>query len=182
VNRARLRALAAAACAVWASCACPVLAQTVADAKFVRSEIRVGGNVERVLVLSVEDLQRIPVQHLEERRIVGAPGNGTESLRRFTGCRLRDVLDAAVLTERTRRDLRRSYVVAAASDGYEVVFSWGELYNSPAGDGVLVVYAIDGAPLPDGEGRIALVSLNDTRPGPRHVKWLARIDVRQASN
>ena len=28
------------------------------------------------------------------------------------------------------------------------------------------------------EGRIALVSLKDTRPGPRHVKWLQSIELR----
>jgi hypothetical protein len=32
-------------------------------------------------------------------------------------------------------------------------------------------------PLGDDEGRIALVSLKDARPGPRHVKWLSAIDV-----
>jgi hypothetical protein len=42
---------------------------------------------------------------------------------------------------------------------------------------VLVVYERDGAPLPDDEGRIALVSLKDTRPGPRHVKWLQAVEV-----
>jgi hypothetical protein len=121
----------------------------------------------------------------------GAPSAGAQpaadakfvtSEDRVTGCRLRDVLDAAVLAEKVRRDLRKSYVIASARDDYAVVSSWGELYNSPIGDGVLVVDEIDGAPLPDSEGRIALVSLNDTRPGPRHVQWLARIDVRLASD
>jgi hypothetical protein len=46
------------------------------------------------------------------------------------------------------------------------------------GDGVLVVYERDGGPLDGTEGRIALVSLKDTRPGPRHVKWLQSIELR----
>ena len=33
--------------------------------------------------------------------------------------------------------------------------------------------------LRDGEGRIALVSTVDNRIGARHVKWLARVDVRR---
>ena len=65
--------------------------------------------------------------------------------RRYTGCLLRDVLNAAKPTESKPRELRRSYVVAAASDGYEVVFSWGELFLSPAGENVYVVYERDGA-------------------------------------
>ena len=37
----------------------------------------------------------------------------------------------------------------------------------------------DAVPLREGEGRFALVSLADVRPGPRHLKWLARIEVRR---
>jgi len=69
--------------------------------------------------------------------------------------------------------------VAAASDGYEVVFSWAELFVSPVGDSVFVVYERDSAPLPDDEGRIALIVLTDTRP-VRHVKWLRSLTLRGA--
>ena len=67
----------------------------------------------------------------------------------------------------------------AASDGYEVVFSWAELFVSPVGDDVFVVYERDGAPLPDDEGRIALVVATDLRPA-RHVKWLRTLVLRTA--
>lgn len=136
----------------------------------------VRGNVEKVLSLSVTDLRRFPVQRVEDTRVVSGAGKNAVK-RRFAGCRLRDVLDAARLTGPARFDLRRTIVVATASDGYKAVFSWGELYNTAVGDGVLVVYERDGAPLADDEGRIALVSTGDQRPGPRHVKWLATIDV-----
>jgi hypothetical protein len=43
---------------------------------------------------------------------------------------------------------------------------------------VLVVYERDGAALDDSEGRIALVSLKDTRRGTRHVKWLQSVELR----
>ena len=76
--------------------------------------------------------------------------------------------------------MRRSYVVATASDGYEVVFSWAELFVSPIGDSVYVVYERDDAPLPDDEGRIALIAASDARP-VRHVKWLATLRVETAA-
>ena len=40
------------------------------------------------------------------------------------------------------------------------------------------MYERDGVRLLDNEGPLALVSLKDTRPGPRHVKWLQSIEVR----
>ena len=46
------------------------------------------------------------------------------------------------------------------------------------GEGAMIVYERDGAPLADNEGPLALVSLKDLRPGPRHVKWLQSIELR----
>jgi hypothetical protein len=65
------------------------------------------------------------------------------------------------------------------ANGYQAVFSWGELFNTAIGRGVLVAFERDAQPLREGEGRIALVSTEDERAGPRHVKWLHRIDVRR---
>jgi DMSO/TMAO reductase YedYZ molybdopterin-dependent catalytic subunit len=157
--------------------ALPVTGQVQGDARWVTTTLAIRGNVGAPTTLSIADLRQFPVQHLEEARVVrGTTGDSTVT-RRLAGCLLRDALTSAKLTERERLDLRRTVVVASASDGYKVVFSWAELFNSPIGDGVLVVYERDGAPLPDEEGRIALVSLKDTRPGPRHVKWLQAVEV-----
>ena len=147
----------------------------------VTTSLTVKGSVERELSLSVEDLKRLPVQRIDDLRSVrDAAGAATssETTRHYTGCLLRDVLERAKPLEKKRLDFRKSVVIATASDGYRAVFSWAELYLSPIGDGVLVVYERDGAPLGDNEGKIALVSLRDTRPGPRHVKWLQSIELR----
>lgn len=147
----------------------------------VTTTLIVKGNVERELTLSVEDLKGLPVRRVDDVRSVrdsAVAATNSEVVRRYAGCLLRDVLDRARPVEKHRFDLRKSIVIATSSDGYRAVFSWAELYLSPIGDGALVVYERDGAPLADNEGRIALVSLKDTRPGPRHVKWLQSIELR----
>jgi DMSO/TMAO reductase YedYZ molybdopterin-dependent catalytic subunit len=147
----------------------------------VTTTLTVKGNVARELTLSVEELKQLPRKELEDARTVrdaASSGAGSPLVRRYAGCLLRDVLDRAQPVERSRFDLRRSIVIATASDGYRAVFSWAELYLSPIGDAALVVVERDGQPLDDSEGRIALISLGDTRPGPRHVKWLQSIELR----
>ena len=147
----------------------------------VTTSLAVKGSVERELRLSVDDLKALPVQRIDDVRSIrdsGGEAPTAETVRHYTGCLLRDVLDRAKPVEKKRLDLRKSVVIATASDGYRVVFSWAELYLSPIGEGALVIYERDGAPLGDDEGRIALVSLKDTRPGPRHVKWLQSIELR----
>jgi DMSO/TMAO reductase YedYZ molybdopterin-dependent catalytic subunit len=162
--------------------ACLAGAQALAQPQgAVKTSLTVKGSVEREITLSVDDLKRLPVQRMNDLRSVRDAEGATpssETARHYVGCLLRDVLDRAKPVEKKRMDLRKSAVVATASDGYRVVFSWAELFLSPIGDGALVVYERDGAPLDDGEGRIALVSLKDTRPGPRHVKWLQSIELR----
>src|ERR1700692_3239257 len=129
----------------------------------VTTSVSVAGNVAETLSLTVADLKRYPAHQVEY-----VPGNAVEQkaagpARRYAGCLLRDVLAAAKPVEGKPRELRKSYVVATASDGYEVVFSWAELFVSPIGGKVFVVYERDGAPLPDDEGRIALIAVTDTR-------------------
>ena len=141
----------------------------------------VRGDVAHELSLSVEDLKRLPVQRLDDVRLVreaGSASAASEVTRRYVGCLVRDLLDRAQPVEKNRFDLRKSVVIVTATDSYRAVFSWAELYLSPIGDGVLIVYERDGNPLPDNEGPLALVSLKDTRPGPRHVKWLRSIELR----
>jgi DMSO/TMAO reductase YedYZ molybdopterin-dependent catalytic subunit len=133
----------------------------------VTTRLEVTGEVQRKLSLTVEDLRA-----LAKRRGQAAAGG-------YGGIRLTDLLEEADIKQDDRHALRRSYVVAVASDGYQAVFSWGELFNTPIGRSVLVAFERDGVPLREGEGRIALISLADERAGPRHVKWLTRIDVRR---
>ena len=143
--------------------------------------VAIDGNVADAKSLTVDDLKRLPARQVEyaPRRGGGETGSEPSATRHYTGALLRDVLNAAKPTESKPRELRRSYVVAAASDGYEVVFSWGELFLSPIGESVYVVYERDGAPLGDDEGKIALVAVAD-RGSARHVKWLKSLTLRAA--
>ena len=142
--------------------------------------VTVAGNVAQSLALTVADLKRYPARDIEYAPPPGADHkSGGEPVRHYTGCLLRDVLAAAKPVENKPRELRRSYVLATASDGYQVVFSWAELFVSPVGDNVFVVYARDGTPLADNEGRIALIVTTDQRP-VRHVKWLQSLTLRAA--
>lgn len=76
------------------------------------------------------------------------------------------------------QDVQRSYMVARSfRDGYAVVFPWGELYNSEAGDEILVAYQKNSPVLDLGENPLVLISTGDLRNGPCHIKWLDGLKV-----
>jgi DMSO/TMAO reductase YedYZ molybdopterin-dependent catalytic subunit len=153
--------------------AAPVVAQD--PSTYVTTSITVDGRVEQRLQLSVADLAKFPQQSIQEVKISGhhAPGE----LAKYQGVLLTDLLNQAKMTSLHRHDYRKSAIIATASDGYAVVFSWSELFNTTIGSGVLVVYLKNGQALDQTMGQIALISAQDTATGPRFVKWLKQISV-----
>jgi DMSO/TMAO reductase YedYZ molybdopterin-dependent catalytic subunit len=155
-----------------------MLAATAAlPAGKVTDEVSVAGAVKTAMTLKLDDLKGFaPDQVLSAtvtRRV-----DDKEVSSSVRGVRLTAILDRAALANKERFDWRHTIVLASASDGYKVSFSWAELFNTDIGAGVLVVFERDGRPLDDQEGNITLVSTRDQKTGPRHVRWLQRIEVR----
>ena len=165
---------------------CMVLANTayadkkVDDAsKYVTTQLRISGAVEHPLVLSVDDLRKFPPQKINEIPMVCQSGANLGNKENLKGVLLKDILEKAAVVSKEHNDVKKMVLIATASDGYKVVFSWTEVFNSAIGDGVIVFFEKDGLPLTDDEGRIAMISTKDTRTGPRHVKWLQSVEVRK---
>lgn len=137
----------------------------------------VGGAVRQTLALGVDELRQFPADQIVELRLPARDAKSPPSVLR--GVRLRAVLERANIVTTDHNTVKKLAIVAAASDGYKVVFSWSELFNAELGDAALIVFERDGQPLAAAEGPLALISGKDIRSGPRHVKWLQSVEVRQ---
>ena len=147
-------------------------------ATVVTQTLTLGGRDKTGVTLTPESLKAYPVQNVPDIAVKNRKGETQRVLKGYNGVKLTDLLDKAALISADPTDFKRTIIVATASDGYKAVFSWNELYNTSVGAGVLVLYAKDGKPLADDEGRIVLISVNDIGTGPRHVRWLKDIQVR----
>lgn len=152
----------------------PAGAQSAAEAPPVL--LRVEGAVKTPLALTREQLLALRWRDYAEEREVQQGGQAVKLVVRYLGVPLRELLDQAALTP-DRHAVRRAVVLLTARDGYRVSFSWGELYNSSLGEGVILVRSQDGRDLIEADDLPALRSLHDTRSGPRHVRWLERVEV-----
>lgn len=138
--------------------------------------LAVSGLVKAPMTLDVESLKAMPVTVIDEI-VMCSPRRPKYVGKDYRGVLLRDILDAAEVDDEVRHSRTDTYVVAKATDGYQVVFSLQELRNSPIGDQVLVYYEKNGAALGTEQGLIALVSAGDYQRCHRHVRWLNRIEV-----
>jgi DMSO/TMAO reductase YedYZ molybdopterin-dependent catalytic subunit len=102
---------------------------------------------------------------------------------RYTGVMLWDLLKEAEVTVDPARanDKLRKYVIVTGSDGYDAIYSLGELDPDFGGQIVMIAYAKDGQPLGPGEGMARSIVDSDKRGG-RAVGNLARIEVRDVDS
>lgn len=125
--------------------------------------------------ISLEELQALKTHSLDSQVIYNHAGEYRSTLKNIKGTVLRDILREIPLGEESPKVLSEYYIVCIAEDGYKVVFSWNELFNSPTGDSVLVVLNIKEASNGRQEDRLALLSPHDYATGRRYVKQLETI-------
>ena len=135
------------------------------------AELTVRGDVTTPLTLKADDLARMP------RETVSIPDpNGTNVS--YEGVNLREILQRAGVP--FGKDLRgkalASYIVAKAHDGYQVVFSPGEMDASLGNESIVVADKRDGKPLSGNQGSFRLICPND-KAGARSVRMLEVLEV-----
>ena len=139
--------------------------------------VAVQGWVRQPLTLDSADLARLDPPTLADFVVVCTFDGAHGDARRVRGVPLRALVMAADPAFEQRTDFKRVALVAHSTDGYRALFSWGGVFNSLVGDGVIVGWDCAEAPLPEASGSFVLVSLYDRATGPRFVQRLASIEV-----
>lgn len=135
-----------------------------------------GNAVQANSVLSVDDLRKLPdaLQGSFTQTRAAPTGEQKTNVR---GVKLPALIERLGLNNLGKANWKTLLITCTATDDYRAIFTWPELINSPAGEGVLVLYERDGQPLNEREGLIALQTTGDFRLGARHVRNLLRIEV-----
>lgn len=101
---------------------------------------------------------------------------------RLEGVSLLEILELVEFKYPNPKVLSEYYFVLRAIDGYAVVISWNELYNTEIGKGFFIITSIDGKSAEHMEESILFISTKDDKTGRRHVKGLAQIEVKRIDN
>jgi DMSO/TMAO reductase YedYZ molybdopterin-dependent catalytic subunit len=133
--------------------------------------LAVQGDIPSTLSLTADDLAKMP----RETASVPAP-DGTKIV--YEGVALLAVLQkaGAPFGKQLRGKVLSTYVLAKAMDGYQVMFTLGELDPDFGNETILLADKRDGKPLPDKQGPLRLVCPND-KEGARSVRMLQTLEV-----
>jgi hypothetical protein len=133
-------------------------------------ELTVRGDIAVALVLKGDDLSQLPRETVSILNQDGTKVN-------YEGVNLREILKGAGVP--LGKDLRgkalASYVVAKAHDGYQVVFSLGEIDAVFGNEAILIADKREGKLLLGHEGPFRLICPND-QAGARSVRMLETLE------
>src|ERR1700679_2167310 len=133
--------------------------------------LAIQGDIPSPLSLTADDLAKLPRQTVS----VPAP-DGSKIV--YEGVTLLAVLQkaGAPFGKQLRGKVLSTYVLAKAMDGYQVIFTLGELDPDFGNETILLADKRDGKPLTDKQGPFRLVCPND-HEGARSVRMLQTLEV-----
>lgn len=155
----------------------PGVRQKVYGPEYVSTSVTIEGYVDNPCTFTAEALRQRPQVLIRDVDILCGSGKVKEEGLTFSGVLLRDLLQEARIRLEEHEVPNRTYIVAIGTDGYKALYSWHEIFNTPVGEGLIVVLRKNGQVLGETEGELCLVSTKDERPGPRRIRYLIRIEV-----
>ncbi len=135
------------------------------------------GLVEEIPSFSKESLLELDQQDLGTVQLRKGDGEVYLELDQTKGVLLKDVLGSLPVEGQTNKNYSAYYVDCKAVDGYQSVYSWNELFNSPTGDSVYLITQANGKSLDQMSQSIMMVSLQDQITGKRNLRNLTSIEV-----
>ncbi len=146
--------------------------QTAAPSPAPAAELRINGAVSTPLILTVADLKNMP------RKTLTVVNPHKKKQETYEGVPLEELLRRAGVPQgqQLKGPSMATYVIAAADDGYRVIFSLAELDAGILDSEVIVADTMDGTPLAANDGPFRIVAPHEKRPA-RWVRMLRSITV-----
>ena len=143
------------------------------------TSIRIFGEVEKEITLSIDELKQMKQQLVEDQLIYNHKGEVKDTLNTMKGVSLKEALSQVKFKYEKPKELNEFYFVFTASDGYRVVFSWNEIYNTEAGNFLYFITEMKGKKMQDLDQRMVFLSAKDIKSGRRYIKCLQSIEIRK---
>ena len=144
------------------------------------SSFTIFGEVKASVTIQIGDLSKWKSVGIGDVIINNHLGEKKSESKGLKGVLLKDILSSVEINSESPKVLSEYYFVCKANDGYTVVYSWNELFNTATGDSAYIVTEKEGKSTSSMDDSILMISPKDFKTGRRHVKALAAIEVRRA--
>ena len=140
--------------------------------------LHIVGLVTKPVSFPIGALKAMDQVEMHDLPILCGSGEIKGKLTQCKGVLLADLINLADVIIQDHNDTKKMFIVASADDGYATIFSWQEIFNSPNGDGVIVLLEKNGRSLLNEENCVDIISIHDHLTGPRYVHQLSTLSIR----
>lgn len=152
-----------------------IFAQTVEST----NSIKITGLVENPIEITYQKIEKSKIVDLGNFKITNHAGEFRKEYKNIKGVALIDFLKEIKITASSPKVLSEYYFIFRASDGYSVVASWNEIFNTEIGNTFYIVLEADGKSLKDSSEKILMIATKDFKTGRRHIKGLQTIEIKK---
>lgn len=145
----------------------------------ISKSISVTGDIVKPLSIKFDELKNYKQQSVDSLAIYNHKMDYKSTLKKIKGVLLKDVLSKVDFQSESPKLLSEFYLVCIADDGYKVVFSWNEIFNSGNGDQALIITELNGTDVSQLKENIMLITPTDKATGRRYVKNLSKIIIQK---
>ncbi|WP_295220488.1 molybdopterin-binding protein [uncultured Chryseobacterium sp.] len=144
-----------------------------------KSSVRIKGAISNPVTVTYEDLKKYTEHEVKSIDILNHKMEFKKNLKNLKGVLLKDVLSQVTFNSPSPKELSTFYMVCTADDGYKVVYSWNEVFNTEAGDRTMLVTGENGIPTSGTKDGIILITPEDRATGRRYVKNISEITIKK---
>jgi hypothetical protein len=137
----------------------------------------ISGRVSAPQKILIDDIKKSKLFHLGDVAITNHRGEVHGIAKNLSGVLLKDILQSIKLDIENPKQFSEYFFVCRGSDGYKVVYSWNELFNTSTGNSVYIITEKNHQPLENFDETILMISTQDLRTGRRYLKNLETIYV-----
>lgn len=134
------------------------------------------GKVMAEKAITLSDLKNYNNIELQDINVSCTPRK-EDKAKAVKGVLVKSILDSVAFQYEYSRQLGQYYFLFVASDGYKIVFSFNEVYNTEIGNNLYIVTEIDGKEAGETSNKTLLLSTKDIKGGSRNVRWLSKIVI-----
>lgn len=138
------------------------------------------GIVVKESVITIDSIMQYPVKVIGEINVTNHLGEFKHKDDRLKGVLLKDILSHTSFKTTSPKLLSQFYFVCLGADGYKVVYSWNELYNTEVGNHVFILTEKNGIKADKMPESLQMSSATDFKTGRRYLHNLDKIIVKQA--
>jgi hypothetical protein len=104
-------------------------------------------------------------------------GEKKSEIKNLKGVLLKTILQKALLPCESPKQLSEFYFVLTACDGYKVIYSWNELFNTQTGNFTYLVTSKNNIDMGAMNESILVLTTSDFTTGRRYLKGLSSITI-----